>query len=446
MTRKLLWPVFAGVLVTMTAVPSRAQDVLTVEQAIEEALARNASLQAASAGVVESEARITAARAGWFPRVSVAETWQRGDQPVFVFSSLLAARRFGAANFAIDALNHPDPVGFFRTSVGIDQMLFDGGRQRAAVDAGRAQRDVARSALDEARARLAVQVAEVYGQILAADAGERAAASALDTARQDRASAAARRDAGVATDADVLALDAYVAALDQRRIQHEGDGSIARATLNRLLGSPVTRTYQLIAPPPPPLDGSASVDVDALLKEAEANRPEIRRAAAALRVADSERQGAVASWMPQVGAQAAFDVSGTTFSTRASSWIVGADARWSLSLGGAERARVKAASAARMRAQADADDARAAVHVDVVTALRRHRSAAARVESGRTAREQARESARIVRDRVDAGLATITDLLRASTAVLDADAQWTAATVDLLVGEAQLQRALGRHP
>jgi len=65
--------------------------------------------------------------------VSFVESWQRGNQPVFVFSSLLSARQFGAANFAVDALNYPDANGFFHASLGVEQLLFDGGRQRSAV-------------------------------------------------------------------------------------------------------------------------------------------------------------------------------------------------------------------------------------------------------------------------------------------------------------------------
>jgi hypothetical protein len=40
----------------------------------------------------------------------VTETVQRGNRPVFVFGSLLSQRRFTAANFALPALNHPDPI------------------------------------------------------------------------------------------------------------------------------------------------------------------------------------------------------------------------------------------------------------------------------------------------------------------------------------------------
>ena len=79
-----------------------AQTPLTADAAVKAAFAHNASLRAARAGVDEAAATATQARSGFFPRISVSESWQRGDQPVFVFSSLLASRQFAANNFAIE--------------------------------------------------------------------------------------------------------------------------------------------------------------------------------------------------------------------------------------------------------------------------------------------------------------------------------------------------------
>ena len=126
-----------------------AQDVLTLDQAVAAALARNRSLQVARSTVAEAQAGVREARSGFFPQITVAESWQRGDQPVFVFSSLLSARQFAASNFAIDALNHPDPIGFFRTSVGVEQVLFDGGRRRSATSAAVLRRDIAAHSADQ---------------------------------------------------------------------------------------------------------------------------------------------------------------------------------------------------------------------------------------------------------------------------------------------------------
>ena len=67
-----------------------------------------------------SAARASEARAGYLPRVDVAEAWQRGNNPVFVFGSLLSQQRFTMANFALDALNHPDPLTNYHAAFSYD--------------------------------------------------------------------------------------------------------------------------------------------------------------------------------------------------------------------------------------------------------------------------------------------------------------------------------------
>jgi len=421
-----------------------AQEPLTVDAAVQAAIAHNASLRAVRAGVDEAVARTIEARSGFFPRLSVSEAWQRGDEPVFVFGSLLSSRQFAASNFAIDALNHPDPIGFFRTTFGVEQLIYDGGRQRAAAASASLGHDIAAASVDQAAAGIALQTTQTFGRLLASEAAKRAADAGLESARQDLIRAENRRDAGRATDADVLSLAVHVADLQQRTIQANSESAVARAELNRLMGAPVDAS--LVAAAPPPAASPSSADITALLAEADAARPEIKRAAAAARVAEKTQTQATAALIPQIAAQAAYDLSGTQFSDRAGAWIVGGQIRWTFSTGGAELAGRKAAAAAIARAAAESDDARAAVHVEVISAAGGIESARAREAVGRAAADQARESQRIIRDRFEQGLAGVNDVLRASTAVLEAEASRTAAIVDLMVAEAMLRRAVGRLP
>lgn len=425
---------------------ARAQETslpaLTLDQLVQEGLAGNHSVQAATAGTDAANAALSAARAPLFPRLTFTESWQRGDQPVFVFSALLASRRFAAANFAIEELNHPDALGYFHGTAGIEQLLFDGGARRARIDAARASAQIAGFASREASLGVTAAITDAYGRLLAAQAARRATGAALDAGQEDLARATRRRDAGVATEADVLALSVHVADMQQRVLQAEGDAAVLRAQLNQLTGAPIERAF--LAVEPTPVADTATPPLAQLLVEARANRPEIQRAAASETLAASARSAARAAFMPTVAAQAAFDVSGTRFSDRASSWLVGGEVRWSLTLGGAERAQLRAATAATVRARAEADAARAGAEVEVVTAQQQVATARGRQVVGAAAVAQARESQRIIRDRFEAGLAPVNDVLRAASAVLDADTQRVSALVDLLTGTARLRLALGR--
>ena len=440
MTR--LTAAIAFLLATGAAAPALAQSVLTLDQAIADALARNRSLESARSAVKEAGFAVQEAHSGLVPRITVSESWQRGDQPVFVFSSLLSARQFAASNFAVDALNHPDAIGFFRTSIGVEQVLYDGGHQQSLASSAALRRDIASFGVEQAATDTALSVAEAYGRILTAQASRRAADAAVESAREDLARVERRRDVGMATDADVLSLRVHLASLEQRTIQAGGDAAIARTELNHLTGAPIDRGFQVVDTLPD--STAAQLDDARLVEEALASRPSVKASEAATRLAESVRQGSRAI-LPQVAAQAALDVSGTSFADRASSWIVGGELRWTFSMNGAELARAKGAAEAASRARIEHEDARARVEVEVVSAVRRLETARAREAVGTASIDQARESQRIIRDRFDAGLAGTDEVLRASTALLDAEARRTAARVDRLVSQAMLDRAVGRR-
>jgi outer membrane protein TolC len=285
---------------------------------------------------------------------------------------------------------------------------------------------------------------EVFGRVVNGEAARRASEAGVAAAREDLARAERRRDAGLVTDADVLALAVHVAELQQRAIRADGDTTVARAELNRLMGAPVDQPVHVLAPVA--ASQGADADLKSLFAEAEASRPELKRVLASEGVAQAAHRQARSALIPQIAAQAAVDVAGTEVGDRASSWIVGAEVRWTFSTGGGELAAMKAATASVARARAEGEDIRARVHVEIISALRRLEGARARYAVGRATVEQARESQRIIRDRFEVGVAPVNDVLRASTAMLEAEANSTSAIVDMMVATAMLRRAVGRVP
>ena len=161
-----------------------AQSVLTLDAATAQAMGGNRALEATRSGAREAASRVDEAKSGFFPRVSVIESWQRGNNPVFVFSSLLSSRQFGAQNFAIDALNHPDATGFFHGAVAVDQVLYDGGRTGGSADLAAQARKLADASHDEQALALTVDVARAYGRVLRGDADGQAAAAAVAAAQE----------------------------------------------------------------------------------------------------------------------------------------------------------------------------------------------------------------------------------------------------------------------
>jgi outer membrane protein TolC len=288
---------------------------------------------------------------------------------------------------------------------------------------------------------LASAVTEAFGRVLVAEATVRSAAAAVETARADRELAGNRRDAGRATDADVLQLDVYVARTLEHQVQAVADERIARARLNQLMGEPLTAAFALDRAPT--AIHADIADVAALEEEAVKHRPELAIARQQERLAAAAVHEAQAAFLPQVSAQGTWEWNGDSWRSRSSGWTVGAAARVTVFRGFADRARLAEAHEQVRHRAIDTSQAETLVRLDVQIAIARLEAARASEAVGRAAADSARASHRIIRDRYSSGLADATTLLRAAEAVEQADAQQTAGFVGVITATATLQRATG---
>jgi outer membrane protein TolC len=414
---------------------------LSLADAIARGRAQNPDAGSSAAGEREAAQRVIQARAGYWPKLDLAESWQRGNQPVFVFSSLLAQRQFTAANFAIDALNHPEAIDNFRSAVTVEQPLFDRAT-KANVSVASIGHEVATATRLMVGHDLAVSVTDAYGRVLVAAGARRSAEAAVETALAHRTLAGNRRDAGMATDADVLQIDVHVSRTRQQQILAASEERIARARLNQVMGEPLDAVFMLEPAGVVPLIDATNLA--ALEAEALDKRPDVRVAALQEDLARANETAAREAFLPQVSAQGGWEFNGGAWNNRTSSWIVGAVARVNLFRGFADKARLAEARDQATQRAIERTKVQTAARLDVHVALASLDAARASEAVGRDAVVQARESQRIIRDRYEAGLADVTSLLRAAEAVVQAEAQQVTAQVAVLTETAALQRALGR--
>lgn len=443
-SRMLALVAVAAVAITPGAGVAAAQTTLTLADAMARARAMTPDARMLAAAQDEATERVRQARAGYLPRVEATEAVQRGNQPVFVFGSLLSQRRFTADHFAIDALNHPDPITNVRTSVGVEQSIFDGGATRLAVRGAELGRALAEAGRAGGEADLALGAAQAFIGVLQLEASMRATDAAVAAAESDRQRARARRDAGLATEADVLAVEVHLADARQRQASLQADREVARMRLALATGLPIDTPLTLVMPSAPPAPASTPASTDALVGEATAGRPELRQASLQQQLAETARRAAQAAFLPRVGVQAGWEFNGTGLTDQRASWVAGGEVRLNLFNGFADKARLAEARHAELRAAAERERVAQAVDLDVRAAVARLDAARARDAVGRAALEQARAAQRIVRDRYDSGLATITDVLRAADAAFDAESRATASALDVVVQGVALDRALGR--
>jgi outer membrane protein len=99
----------------MGGLAAAAQEPLTLRQAINQALGQSPEAAIALADNQDAKSAATMARTQLLPQLGFTEDISRGDDPVYAFGTRLRQRQFTQADFALNALNFPQPIGNFST-------------------------------------------------------------------------------------------------------------------------------------------------------------------------------------------------------------------------------------------------------------------------------------------------------------------------------------------
>ncbi|HXG34583.1 MAG TPA: TolC family protein [Bryobacteraceae bacterium] len=423
--------------------PLWSQTQLSLQDAVRLALEKHPAVEAAAAAERAAAARLEQARSGYLPKLHYGESWQRSNNPVFVFGSLLTQHRFTEQNFAIGPLNRPDFLNNFQSQLTAEQMLWDGGLTRTATRSAELGRGVTSEERRRTEMQLIAGVVRAYFGVVVSQEGLRVAREAVGSAEADLKRAEALRAAGMATDADVLAIRVHLAAMREQEIRRNYELAVARAALNEALGLPLDAAHELSTPlVPAGLKESPLAEHET---SAEENRPESRQSRLAAELAEVQTEAARAALRPQVLFRVSFEADRQRFITRGgANWFAGAFVRWNLFNGFADRARIREASEAVARARAQQRQTSAALRLEVRKAYSDFKAAEERVEVASASVAMAEENLRIIRNRYEAGLTTVTELLRSETAVLEARLRRLAAVHDQRLAAVALELATGR--
>ncbi|MDX2154653.1 MAG: TolC family protein [Bryobacteraceae bacterium] len=419
-----------------------AQTPLTIQEAARAALRRHPSTEAARLRSDAAGARVEQARAGWLPKINYTESWQRSNNPVFVFSSLLTQRQFGAANFEVGRLNRPDFLNQFQSVLSVEQTVFDGRQVTGAVRSAELAKVMADEDKRAAEMNAIAAAARAYYGLQWAEANVAAARQARQSAEADLERAKAIFEAGRSTEADLLTVQVYLAASREQEIRRTREREVAEAALAEALGEGFGQKFVLQTPLTAPVaDGRA---IEAFETRALSERPEVRQAALSIRVAESQGAMARGSLLPQVGVRAQFEADRQEFVNKGgTNWFVGASLRWNLFNGYSDRARIAEASHALAAARKQEEQLRRAVGLDIRRAWAELQSARERIEVSSATIRQAEESLRITQDRYANGLSTVTDLLRSETALAEARTRRLGALYDARIAALALELAAG---
>ena len=433
--------VLAVALVGALGASVRGEDApLTLAEAVAMAARQNPALLAARERAAAEEARAAAVADSRWPRLTLASSLSRTDNPSGVFSHKLDAGAFTQDDFAIDRLNDPGSISHLTTWAGLELPLdvfgktSDAAQGQAAV--GRAARALAREAALDARLR----VVEAYHSAALARRAVEVSERAFDGARSREAETEARVQQGMLLEAELLRARTRRRRREAELADRRGEMATAAATLSRRLGAPPESTYVPSEAPgaPAPLVG----DEGSWTARGLAGRPLIEVARERMEASRRRSRLEGRALLPDLVAYGRVQDDRNDASHGAQSYAVGLDVRWSAIDPG--RGRREAAAAADLRAAEQ--DLRALtdqVRLEVASAYRHAQAAREHWSAAAGGSAEGREALRVVQERRRAGLATLTDELETEAAALAAELDESRAATQAAIADAALARSAG---
>ena len=411
-------------LIALLFLPLSAQaEAIALRDALREAGERHPQVLQAEAGVAAARAQAAAARSQYLPRVGVAETYTLTDEPGSAMFLWLNQEKLEVSPDA-STYNQPPTRHDFQTQVWLRQPLFDPdiayGRRRSvvAVDGQAAQTQWLR----EGRALAALQA---YVRVQQAQGAQAVAASARREAQEVLRLAREHRQAGTGLKSDELQAQVALAAAERQQLQAGNALRLAGRALALALGRPGGDVT---------IAGAVSAeDIPSPQTAVPGERPDLLALTARLDdAALAVGQGRAARW-PRAQLSAAYNLHDEApFGSEGRSFSVQAGLTWELYDGGQRQARLQQALAQQQGARQQWIQHQRELALALETARLHADEARALQALDRQSLAQAEENQRLLKERYAAGLASLSDTLRAQTLLDQSRQQLLASEVGLV--------------
>jgi outer membrane protein TolC len=366
---------------------------MTLRQAIDRALGQNPEIAAAHADENVAGASSCLARTALFPQLSFTEDISRGDDPVYAFGLRLRQRQFTQADFALNALNRPQPIGNFSTRFSGSWMAFDSFRTQKAIHGADLMQKSAASSAKAVDQKIVLSVVQAYESVLYAEREIGVAQHEQETAAALLSTVADHVKAGLAVESDRMSAEVNVAARKQEMIAAQGDLELAWAQLRVAMGDEELQSTPLRPIEPHSFSQQA---LDQELATAAKARPDLT----ALRDAQSAQTTAVgaakSSFGPHVSAYGNWEEDRGSFtSSGGNNWVAGVQIGIDI-LPFGKRAELARETATKQRVDAQLSAYQQQVRLAVSQAHIHGKTAELQMETARAAMDQSAESLRIL--------------------------------------------------
>jgi outer membrane protein TolC len=424
----------------MSGVASIAQEPLTLRQAIDRALGQNPEAAIARADGQEAKAAASLARTQLLPQLNFTEDISRGNDPVYVFGTRLRQRQFTQADFTLDALNFPQPIGNFATRFSGSWTAFDSFKTQREIHRADLFSQSASSSAKAINQQIVMRVVTAYQSVLYAQREIDVAQHEQETSEALLNSVEEHVKAGLAVESDRMSALVNGSARKQELIAAQGDLELAWVQLREAMGTPDIQASELkpIEPhtfPQQPLEQEIAT--------AAKTRPDLIALGQVQSAQGSALGAAKSDFGPRVSAYGNWEEDRTSFAgSGGNNWVAGVQLSIDI-LPIGKRAQLARESAAKQKIDAQVAASQQHVRLEVSQAHIHRQTAILSLETARAAMDQSAESLRILKNRYSAGLSTITDLLRAEDAERQSQSNYWHAVYGNAMAYAELLYATG---
>jgi outer membrane protein TolC len=421
--------------------PPATVEVLTLEQAVSEALQRNRSIANATLQVQRAEKDISAAKTRRFLNVDLEVLGGRTVDQIEVLFPGGAMGVFPATG-PIPAMDIPIRT---ETDFGawingtVAQPLTQLHRIGLGVKLQRLNRDIGKERLRAERANVVNLVRRLYHAILQAQAGVAVAEDQVAASKELLRVVTELLERRTALASDRLDAQAALVTHEYKLLSVRNALATHKERMNELLGHEVTRAFTVVAVPDTPVEA----EIGPLVVRALERRPELKQAKLQVDQADVDRRFKKAEHIPDISLAFRYLTVVNVQLLPRNVAQVGLLLKWEPLDWGRRSKQVAEKTLQLQQARNVARQAEDQVRIDVASKVRTLQESRLLLEAGRLGRESAHEKLRVTQQRYKEKAALLTEVLQAQAAVGAASDQYDQALLAYWAARADLDRATG---
>ncbi len=404
-------------LILLFLAASAGAEQISLSQAARETTAFSRMLKSRAAAVEAARQGVNQADAMRLPKLSYQSALTTGNDPVYVFGSLLRQDSFTAGNFDLDKLNNPDNRTNFSNALALEVPLFTGFKIRDQRALGENYLAQSRSSLDYTQQAELFGTTQTYLMLALKTELAKIAAQAQKSSEEQLKTADRLRSKGFVLGSDYYAAQAALSSIKTTRTMFENDILAQSAALAVRLGR---NTENTLKP-----SGSFTAFLYNIGNEKEKlqklsqTRGDLIAARLEAKNADIARSLESNSLLPQIGIFAQLQTNTRDFSNNPLLNTVGVS--MTVPFGDFTRSpRVKQREAQKLQAQEQAAALADAAAADLLRYRREYESAKAALPAAREAVANAQKSLELFKPLFRQGRQSVLEVVRAEAALMSA--------------------------